>query len=100
MTINSFYNLRPESSRAGEFTASEAEDDAAPPSTADTDDTTELTMHSNASTESTATVDKPYYKLTSAARLRRSIHTAECTADVQYSKMMAAAVTSAATRIA
>lgn len=73
VTINSFYNLRPDSSRAGESTASEAEEEAAPPSTADTDDTTELTMHSNASTESTATVDKPYYKLTSAARLRRSV---------------------------
>ncbi|KAG5366650.1 Ras guanine nucleotide exchange factor Y [Yarrowia sp. B02] len=72
VTINSFYNLRPDSSRAGESTADEA-DDEVPPSTADTDDTTELTLHSNASTESTATVDKPYYKLTSAARLRRSV---------------------------
>ncbi|AOW05339.1 ras guanine nucleotide exchange factor domain-containing protein [Yarrowia lipolytica] len=72
VTINSFYNLRPDSARVGESTASEAEEEA-PPSTADTDDTTQLTMHSNASTESTATVDKPYYKLTSAARLRRSV---------------------------
>ncbi|KAG5356565.1 Ras guanine nucleotide exchange factor Y [Yarrowia sp. C11] len=72
VTINSFYSLRPDSAPAGESTASEAEEEL-PPSTADTDDTTELTMHSNASTESTATVDKPYYKLTSAARLRRSV---------------------------
>lgn len=65
LTINSFYNLRPESSRTGGTEDS--------PSSAGSDDTTELTLHSNASTESTATVDKPYYKLTSAARLRRSV---------------------------
>lgn len=78
VTINSFYNLRPDSCRTNnpngdDTTASEAEEEPLPPSTADTDDTTELTLHSNASTESTATVDKPYYKLTSAARLRRSV---------------------------
>lgn len=58
VTINSFYNLRPDSTRAGETTEEEGEP---------------MTMHSNASSESTATVDKPYYKLTSAARLRRSV---------------------------